>query len=160
MRLDSLYARYRYIYGDKTEITDLIDRTVNLQREIDPEGVTSEVKTVDQVPAVIVTLPNCFEFEIALAEVIADTRADWGEVHIVAENDKIKGISIFVDSCDWRLWRVYPDRFELWKTGRNRKIDEAIRLCQSLRKVLALDEGIREIREISHIQIIPRRIFK
>lgn len=160
MKLDSIYARFSHIYAGKSEAIDLIDRTVKLQHRIDPQGVTSEVDIIDHVPAIIVKLPNCFEFEIALAQVIADTRADFGELHLVFEHDRIKGIAIFENTCDWRLWRVYPDRWELWKTGRDRQIDETIRLCQSLRKVLALDEGIREIREMSHIQTIPRLKIK
>lgn len=154
--LDKLYRDF----AGNDRMLSIIERTKDIRQQCVDAGFQAEVMKIDGVPAVIITLANNFEFEIAVCEVKLKPRDQQPfppfiqPLSPLVYTDKILGYEEILDNgCDWRLWAGCDAELPaLWIEGEG-YIPEVIDLAQVMKTASETEEGINRLKKLQNGRI-------
>ena len=152
--LDKLYC----LFAGNDRMLSIIERTKDIRQQCVDAGLYAEVRKIDGVPAVIITLANKFELEIAICErklkplepqpFIPPFMAN---ITPLVYTDKIIGYEEILDNgCDWRLWAGCDAELPaLWIEGEG-YIPEVIDLAQVMKTASETEDGINRLKKLKN----------
>jgi hypothetical protein len=150
--LDKLYSHF----AGNDRMLSIIERTKDIRQQCVDARLQAEVREIDGVPAVIITLANKFELEIAICEVKLKPRDPQPFPSFISNvmpvyTDKIIGYEEILDNgCDWRLWAGCDAELPaLWIEGEG-YIPEVIDLAQVMKTASETEEGINRLKKLQN----------
>ena len=155
--MNELDKLYRHFAGNDRMLS-IIERTKDIRQQCVDARLQAEVREIDGVPAVIITLANNFEFEIAVCEVKLKPRDQQpfvppfiANIMPIVYTDKIIGYEEILDNgCDWRLWAGCDAELPaLWIEGEG-YIPEVIDLAQVMKTASETEEGINRLKKLQN----------
>jgi hypothetical protein len=146
--LDKLYRDF----AGNDRMLSIIERTKDIRQQCVDAGFQAEVMKIDGVPAVIITLANKFELEIAICERMLKPLEPqpfmppfMANVTPLVYTDKIIGYEEILDGgCEWRLWR---DTYELWINSEG-TIRDMVKVAQVMKTSSETEEGIKQLEKV------------